>query len=51
MSQYYNPNRQRNIYDPNSSELFRLSRGKIDIVKHCARVLYEKFICIDYTGH
>lgn len=40
MSQYYNPNRKRNIYDPNSPELFRLSRGKIDNFINCPRCFY-----------
>jgi len=40
MSQYYNPNRTRNIYDPNSIELFRLSRGKIDNFITCPRCFY-----------
>ncbi len=40
MSQYYNPNRTRNIYDPNSSELFRLSRGKINNFITCPRCFY-----------
>lgn len=40
MSQYYNPNRKRNIYDPNSPELFRLSRGKIDNFITCPRCFY-----------
>lgn len=40
MSQYYNPNRKRNIYDPNSLELFRLSRGKIDNFITCPRCFY-----------
>jgi len=40
MSQYYNSNRQRNIYDPNSLELFRLSRGKIDNFISCPRCFY-----------
>lgn len=40
MSQYYNPNRTRNIYDPHSSELFRLSRGKIDNFISCPRCFY-----------
>lgn len=40
MSQYYNPNRTRNIYDPNSIELFRLSRGKIDNFIACPRCFY-----------
>ena len=40
MSQYYNPNRTRNVYDPNSSEPFRLSRGKIDNFVNCPRCFY-----------
>ena len=40
MSQYYNPNRTRNLYDPDSSELFRLSRGKIDNFIACPRCFY-----------
>lgn len=40
MSQYYNPNRTRNIYDPQSSESFRLSRGKIDNFINCPRCFY-----------
>src|SRR3972149_9773941 len=40
MSQYYNSNRKRNIYDPRSSELFRLSRGKIDNFIKCPRCFY-----------
>lgn len=40
MSNYYNPNRKRNLYDPNSPELFRLSRGKIDNFINCPRCFY-----------
>ncbi|MBU1000243.1 PD-(D/E)XK nuclease family protein [Patescibacteria group bacterium] len=40
MSQYYNPNRKRNLYDKNSKELFRLSRGKIDLFISCPRCFY-----------
>lgn len=40
MSQYYNPNRKRNLYDQSSSELFRLSRGKIDNFINCPRCFY-----------
>lgn len=40
MSQYYIPNRTRNLYEPNSSELFRLSRGKIDNFIKCPRCFY-----------
>ena len=40
MSQYYNPNRTRNLYDSSSSELFRLSRSKIDLFLNCPRCFY-----------
>jgi CRISPR/Cas system-associated exonuclease Cas4 (RecB family) len=40
MSQYYNPNRTRNKYDQNSSEIFRLSRSKIDLFLNCPRCFY-----------
>ncbi len=40
MSQYYNPRRSRNLFDPNSSELFRLSRSKIDLFVKCPRCFY-----------
>ncbi len=40
MSQYYNANRKRNLYDKNSKELFRLSRGRIDDFLTCPRCFY-----------
>lgn len=40
MSQYYNPNRKRNLYDSNTTELFRLSRSKIDLFLNCPRCFY-----------
>lgn len=40
MSQYYNPNRTRNLYDKNSKDVFRLSRGKIDNFLNCPRCFY-----------
>lgn len=40
MSQYYNPNRTRNLYNKNSKELFRLSRSKIDLYLNCPRCFY-----------
>ncbi|MDO8619210.1 MAG: PD-(D/E)XK nuclease family protein [Candidatus Daviesbacteria bacterium] len=40
MSQYYNPNRKRNLYDKKSKELFRLSRSKIDLFLNCPRCFY-----------
>src|SRR3990172_6046990 len=40
MSTYYNSNRKRNLYNPNSTEPFRLSRGKIDLFIKCPRCFY-----------
>ena len=40
MSQYYNPHRTRGLYDPTSSEPFRLSRSKIDLFLECPRCFY-----------
>lgn len=40
MSQYYNPKRQRNLYNPTSSEPFRISRSKIDLFLNCPRCFY-----------
>ena len=40
MSKYYNPNRVRNLYDPKSSEPFRLSRSRIDLFLNCPRCFY-----------
>lgn len=40
MSQYYRAQRTRNIYNPASSEPFRLSRSKIDLYLNCPRCFY-----------
>jgi hypothetical protein len=40
MSQYYNSQRTRNLYDPNSKEPFRLSRSKIELFLDCPRCFY-----------
>jgi CRISPR/Cas system-associated exonuclease Cas4 (RecB family) len=40
MSQYYNPRRTKNLFQPNSSEPFRLSRSKIDLFVQCPRCFY-----------
>ena len=40
MSQYYNPKRSRNIYDPDSDQPFRLSRSKIELYMECPRCFY-----------
>lgn len=39
MSHYYNSNRKHNLYDP-TTELFRLSRSKIDLFINCPRCFY-----------
>src|SRR3989339_1625203 len=40
MSQYYNPNRKRNLYDSRSLGTFRLSRSKIDLFIKCSHCFY-----------
>ncbi len=40
MSEYYNPKRKSNLYDPNSTIPFRLSRSKIDLFLNCPRCFY-----------
>ena len=40
MSQYYNPRRGRNLFDPASKQPFRISRSKIDLFLNCPRCFY-----------
>jgi len=40
MSQYYNAQRSRNLYDPDSDKPFKLSRSKIDLFMQCPRCFY-----------
>jgi len=40
MSQYYNPRRVRNLFDPHSSEPFRLSRSRLELFMNCPRCFY-----------
>lgn len=40
MSDYYNPKRTRNLYDPKSKEPFKLSRSKIELFIECPRCFY-----------
>jgi hypothetical protein len=40
MSQYYNPHRSKNLYQPGDSQPFRLSRSKIDNFLNCPRCFY-----------
>lgn len=40
MSQFYNPKRTKNLFDPLSKHPFRLSRSKIDLFLNCPRCFY-----------
>ena len=40
MSQYYNSQRTKNLYDTNLKEPFRISRSKIDLFLQCPRCFY-----------
>ena len=40
MSQYYNSQRVKGLYNPNSKEPFKLSRSKIDLFLSCPRCFY-----------
>ena len=40
MSEYYQANRTKNLYDPKSAEPFRLSRSKIDAFIKCPKCFY-----------
>src|SRR3990167_968163 len=40
MSEYYTPQRVKGLYDPVSSEPFKLSRSKIDLSLECPRCFY-----------
>jgi hypothetical protein len=40
MSEYYNPQRTRNIYDPQDGKSFKISRSKIDLFIECPRCFY-----------
>ena len=40
MSDYYNPIRSRNLYDPDNPKPFKLSRSKIDLFLECPRCFY-----------
>ncbi len=40
MSEYYKANRVRNMYDPKGSELFKISRSKIDMFIKCPKCFY-----------
>ena len=40
MSQYYTPKRTKNIFNPNDSKPFKLSRSKIELFIECQRCFY-----------
>ena len=40
MSEFYKPNRIRNLYDPASTEPFKLSRSKIELYTKCPKCFY-----------
>ncbi len=40
MSQYYNSQRRKGLYDPASNQPFKLSRSKIDLFLECPRCFY-----------
>lgn len=40
MSNFYNPQRTRNLFDPESAEPFRVSRSKVDLFLNCPRCFY-----------
>lgn len=40
MSQYYNSQRTRNLYNPQSSKSFKLSRSKLELFINCPRCFY-----------
>ena len=40
MSQYYNPKRTSNLFNPHNKQPFRLSRSKIDLFIGCPRCFY-----------
>jgi len=40
MSEFYRPQRTRNLFDPASSETFRISRSKLDLFLNCPRCFY-----------
>ena len=40
MSKYYNPKRTRNLFDPDDTKPFVVSRSKIDLFLECQRCFY-----------
>jgi hypothetical protein len=40
MSEYYNPQRTKNLYNPESAEPYKLSRSKLELLTECPRCFY-----------
>lgn len=40
MSQFYNPQRTRNLYEPGSKKPYKISRSKLDLFISCTRCFY-----------
>src|SRR3990167_6764125 len=40
MSDYYRGKRTKNLYDPDSTDRYRLSRSKVDLFLECPRCFY-----------
>lgn len=40
VSKFYNPQRSRNLFDPSSKEIYKLSRSKIELFKDCPQCFY-----------
>mgnify|MGYP000109060807 CR=1 FL=1 len=45
MSNFYNPRRTRNVFNPESKEPFRVSRSKIELFLNCPRCFYFDCRC------
>jgi hypothetical protein len=45
MSQYYNPKRTKNLFDPKSKEPYKISRSKIELFVNCPRCFYLDCRC------
>lgn len=49
MSQYYNPNRKKNLYDPKSKETYRLSRGEFAVLSQLVLRGYDANMALGHT--
>ena len=41
MSKFYNPNRKRNVYNPDDAEPYKISRSKLELFLNCPRCFYN----------